>query len=104
MHKDSTGHIGFQFKEGKIIALVKDSSAARNGVLTDHQILEINGKVIKVNYCCYHFNWLFFFFVYLWQNVVGLKDKDIVTEIGMSPNVVTITVIPSYIYDHMVKK
>lgn len=45
MHKDSTGHIGFQFKNGKIIALVKDSSAARNGLLTDHQILEVNGKV-----------------------------------------------------------
>lgn len=45
MHKDSTGYIGFQFKNGKIIALVKDSSAARNGLLTDHQILEINGKV-----------------------------------------------------------
>lgn len=46
MHKDSSGQIGFQFKEGKIIALVKDSSAARNGVLTDHQLLEVNGKVI----------------------------------------------------------
>lgn len=45
MHKDHSGNIGFQFKEGKIIAIVKDSSAARNGVLTDHQILEINGKV-----------------------------------------------------------
>lgn len=45
MHKDSTGYIGFQFKDGKIIALVKDSSAARNGLLTDHQILEVNGKV-----------------------------------------------------------
>lgn len=45
MHKDSSGCIGFQFKNGKIIALVKDSSAARNGLLIDHQILEINGKV-----------------------------------------------------------
>lgn len=45
MHKDSMGYIGFQFKNGKIIALVKDSSATRNGLLTDHQILEINGKV-----------------------------------------------------------
>lgn len=48
MHKDSTGHIGFQFKNGKIIALVKDSSAARNGLLTDHQILEVNGKVCDI--------------------------------------------------------
>ncbi|XP_063990199.1 syntenin-1-like [Diachasmimorpha longicaudata] len=81
MHRDSSGQIGFQFKDGKIIALVKDSSAARNGLLTDHQILEVNGK-----------------------NVVGLKDKDIVAEISNGPAVITITVIPSYIYDHMIKK
>ncbi|XP_029157453.1 syntenin-1-like [Nylanderia fulva] len=81
MHKDSTGYIGFQFKNGKIIALVKDSSAARNGLLTDHQLLEINGK-----------------------NVVGMKDKDITTEIENGGNIITVTIIPSYIYDHMVKK
>lgn len=50
MHKDSMGYIGFQFKNGKIIALVKDSSATRNGLLTDHQILEINGKVCMIQY------------------------------------------------------
>lgn len=81
LHKDSTGHIGFQFKNGKIISLVKDSSAARNGVLTDHQLLEVDG-----------------------QNVVGLKDKQISSIIEKAGQVVTITVIPSFIYDHMVKK
>ncbi|XP_043493199.1 syntenin-1-like isoform X2 [Polistes fuscatus] len=81
MHKDSSGCIGFQFKNGKIIALVKDSSAARNGLLIDHQILEINGK-----------------------NVVGLKDKQVTTEIENGGQIITVTVIPSYIYDHMVKK
>lgn len=81
MHKDSMGYIGFQFKNGKINALVKDSSAARNGLLTDHQILEINGK-----------------------NVVGMKDKDITTEIESGGDMITVTIIPSYIYDHMVKK
>lgn len=81
MHKDSTGYIGFQFKNGKIIALVKDSSAARNGLLTEHQILEVNGK-----------------------NVVGLKDKDITAEIENGGNIITITIIPSYLYDHMIKK
>lgn len=45
MYKDSTGNVGFHFKNGKITALVKDSSAAKNGLLTDHQILEVNGKV-----------------------------------------------------------
>ena len=81
MHKDSTGYIGFQFKNGKIIALVKDSSAARNGLLTEHQILEVNGK-----------------------NVIGLKDKDVTAEIENGGNIITITIIPSYLYDHMIKK
>ncbi|KZC10482.1 Syntenin-1 [Dufourea novaeangliae] len=81
MHKDSSGYIGFQFKNGKIIALVKDSSAARNGLLTDHQLLEINGK-----------------------NVIGLKDKEITTEIENGGNIITVTIVPSYIYEHMVKK
>lgn len=81
MHKDSTGYIGFQLKNGKIVALVKDSSAARNGLLTDHQILEINGK-----------------------NVVGLKDKDLKAEIENGGHTITITIIPSFIYDYMVKK
>ncbi|XP_066143209.1 syntenin-1-like [Euwallacea fornicatus] len=81
LHKDSTANLGFQYKNGKIIAIVKDSSAARNGVLTDHQLLEIDG-----------------------QNVVGLKDKRIREIIETSPNVVTITVIPSYVYEHMIKK
>ncbi|XP_012541778.1 syntenin-1 [Monomorium pharaonis] len=81
MHKDSMGYVGFQFKNGKIIALVKDSSATRNGLLTDHQILEINGK-----------------------NVIGMKDKDITSEIEKGGDIITVTIIPSYIYDHMVKK
>ena len=31
--QDSTGHIGFQFKEGKITSIVVDSSAARSLLL-----------------------------------------------------------------------
>ena len=31
--QDSTGHIGFQFKEGKITSIVVDSSAARSFLL-----------------------------------------------------------------------
>lgn len=81
LHKDSVGCIGFQFKNGKIVSIVKDSSAARNGVLTDHQLLEVDGR-----------------------NVVGLKDKEISKIIEQAGSVVTITVIPSYIYNHMVKK
>ncbi|XP_031832375.1 syntenin-1 [Nomia melanderi] len=81
MHKDSTGHIGFQFKNGRVTALVENSSAARNGLITDQQILEVNGK-----------------------NVVGMKDKEITAEIKNGGNIITLTIIPSYIYDHMIKK
>nr|XP_021189568.2 syntenin-1 [Helicoverpa armigera] len=81
LHKDSLGHVGFQFKDGKIVGLVKDSSAARNGLLTDHQILEINTV-----------------------NVVGMKDKEISRVIEASPSVVNITIIPYYIYQHMISK
>lgn len=54
MHKDSSGHVGFIFKSGRITSLVKDGSAARNGLLTDHYICEING-----------------------QNVIGLKVRGV---------------------------
>ncbi|XP_023949222.1 syntenin-1 [Bicyclus anynana] len=81
LHKDSLGHVGFQFKDGNICGLVKDSSAARNGLLTDHQILEINTI-----------------------NVVGMKDKEISKVIDGSPSVVNITIIPQYIYKHMISK
>ena len=37
--RDSSGQIGFQFKDGKIVNIVKDSSAARNGLLTEHNLL-----------------------------------------------------------------
>lgn len=81
LHKDSTNHIGFQFKESKITTIVKDSSAARNGLLIEHHLLEVDG-----------------------QNVVGMKDKEITGIIAGSPQIVTITIIPSFIYEHMIKK
>lgn len=81
LHKDSTNHLGFHFKNGKIVSLVQDSSAARNGLLTEHQLLEVNA-----------------------QNVVGMKDKDVTKIISDGGDVVTITIIPSFVYDHMVKK
>lgn len=33
-----------------------------------------------------------------------MKDKDITTEIEKGGDIITITIIPSYLYDHMVKK
>lgn len=44
LHKDSSNCIGFQFNNGKITSIVKDSSAARNGLLTEHQLLEVDGQ------------------------------------------------------------
>ncbi|KAH3696453.1 syntenin-1-like [Dreissena polymorpha] len=80
MQKDSQGYIGFVFKDGQIKSLVKDSSAARNGVLTEHQLIEVNG-----------------------QNTVGVKDSVISEIIDSSPRTVTITVMPTVIYEHIVK-
>lgn len=80
MQKDSSGYVGFVYKDGKIKSLVKDSSAARNGLLTDHQLIEVNG-----------------------QNVVGLKDADIGAIIDAGGRTITVTVMPSVIYEHVVK-
>jgi len=80
LHKDSTGHIGFQFKEGEIKAIVVGSSAARNGLLINHHLVEVNG-----------------------QNVVGLNDKSVQEIIESGGAVVTVTVIPSMLFKHMIK-
>lgn len=80
MQKDSNGYIGFVFKDGKIKSLVKDSSAARNGLLTDHQLVEVNG-----------------------QNVVGLKDTEIGEIIDNGDRTITVTIMPSFLYEHIVK-
>ncbi|XP_074055733.1 syntenin-1 isoform X2 [Macrotis lagotis] len=81
MHKDSTGHVGFIFKNGKITSIVKDSSAARNGLLTEHNICEING-----------------------QNVIGLKDSQVADILSTSGSVVTITIMPAFIFEHIIKR
>ncbi|XP_074843262.1 syntenin-1 isoform X2 [Carettochelys insculpta] len=81
MHKDSTGHVGFIFKNGKVTSIVKDSSAARNGLLTEHHMCEING-----------------------QNVIGLKDSQIADILATAGTAVTITIMPSYIFEHIIKR
>ncbi|XP_040571992.1 syntenin-1 [Lepeophtheirus salmonis] len=80
LHKDSTGHLGFQFKDGKINSIVVNSSAARNGLLIEHNLLEVDG-----------------------QNVVGMKDKEIRKIIDEGSPTLSVTVIPSYIFRHMMK-
>ncbi|XP_076024068.1 syntenin-2 [Genypterus blacodes] len=81
MHKDSAGRVGFTYVDGKITSVVKDASAARNGVLTDHYLCEING-----------------------QNVIGLKNSQIKDIVSSSPTAVTITIMPKIIYEHMIKR
>jgi len=80
LQKDSVGTVGFVFKENKITAIVKDSSAARNGMLIDHHMVEVNG-----------------------QNVIGLKEKEIKALFDGSERSVTVTIIPSFVYEHIMK-
>ncbi|XP_058030631.1 syntenin-2 isoform X1 [Ahaetulla prasina] len=81
MHKDGTGHVGFVIKRGQITSLARDSSAARNGLLTKHYICEVNG-----------------------QNVIGLKDKEITEILANAGKIITLTIVPAVIYEHMIKK
>ena len=73
--------VGFEVRDGKIMTISVDSSVARNGLLIDHNLLEVNRL-----------------------NVVGLKDKNIRTIIQEGGNVITVTIIHSFVYDHIVKK
>jgi len=80
LQKDSTGHCGFVYKGNKINQIVKDSSAARNGLLIDHYFVEVNG-----------------------QNVVGLKDDEVKKVIESAGKTITLTILPSFLYDHIMK-
>uniref|UniRef100_A0A2K6Q5K3 PDZ domain-containing protein n=1 Tax=Rhinopithecus roxellana TaxID=61622 RepID=A0A2K6Q5K3_RHIRO len=71
-HKDSTGHVE------KITSIVKDSSIARNGLLTEHNICEINR-----------------------QNVIGLKDSQIADILSTSGTLLTITIMSAFIFEHI---
>lgn len=82
LHKDQNGLVGFIFnKHGKIISIVKDSSAARNGLLIDHNILEINA-----------------------QNIVGLDEAEIRAILENCVDVVILTIMPSKIFESMIKQ
>jgi len=35
---------------------------------------------------------------------IGMKDKDITKVIQTAERVVTITIMPTFLYDHMIKK
>ena len=42
--KDSSNHLGFKYKDGKITAIAVNTSAGRNGLLIDHNLLEVEKK------------------------------------------------------------
>ena len=70
LHKDNAGRLGIKVRGGAVAAIAVNSSAARNGLLTDHQVIEVNGAC-----------------------VVGLTDKDIGRQVEDGGDVVTITVM-----------
>lgn len=81
LHKDQNGQVGFINKHGRIISIVKDSSAARNGLLIDHNIIEINA-----------------------QNIVGLDDIEIRNILDTCGDVVILTIVPSKIFEALIKQ
>lgn len=81
LQKDSKGNVGFVFKDQKITHIVTNSSAARNGLLIEHHILEVDG-----------------------QNVVGLSDKEITKIVNGCGVTVTLTIIPTVIYKHIMQR
>ncbi|XP_002742019.1 syntenin-1-like [Saccoglossus kowalevskii] len=80
LQKDSSGHVGFVYKNGEVTKIAKESSAARNGLLIDHMLVEVNG-----------------------QNVIGLKDSEISEIVSVCGRTVTLTIIPNFIYKHIMK-
>lgn len=81
LHKDQNGQVGFIIKHGKIMSIVKDSSAARNGLLINHTLIEVNA-----------------------QNVVGLCDVEIRCILDNCGDVVVLTILPTKIYSHLIKR
>ncbi|KAM7532463.1 hypothetical protein Aperf_G00000012628 [Anoplocephala perfoliata] len=79
--KDSQGSIGLQLKKGSIMAVTKDSSAERNGVLVKSHLCEVNGI-----------------------NVLGMSDESIHDIIRMSDTTVKVTVIPDFYYVNLSKR
>lgn len=80
LKKSSDNHLGFEFKHGKIKNIRKESSAARNGLLINHNFVEVNG-----------------------QNVVHMADEDVHKIIANGGESVTLTIVPKPMFDIMCK-
>ncbi|VDD82415.1 unnamed protein product [Mesocestoides corti] len=81
LSKNSLGSVGMLIKDGKVDSIVEGSSAARNGVLVNHQLVEVNGV-----------------------NVLGLSDKKIRDLLKTTGQTVKITLMPSFFFEHLSKK
>ncbi len=79
--KDADELIGIHIKNGNIVSLLKDSSCSRNGIPTDHQIIEINS-----------------------QNVIGMSDAEIVTILKQSGRDIYLSLMPINIYSKLISK
>ena len=78
--KDKAGRLGIKLKHGCVDAVAVNSTAARNGLLTDHQIVEVNG-------CC----------------VVGLADKHIRKCIEDESDMVTVTIMQRDVFIQLIR-
>jgi C-terminal processing protease CtpA/Prc len=79
--KNELNQVGIVVKHGYISQLIANTSATRNGVPINHQIVEINS-----------------------QNVIGLSNNDIIKIIQQSDMHVSISVIPLSIYKTLVAR
>ena len=80
--RDSSGHFGFRIRSAQIIEILPGTSAARNGIPTNHFITEVNG-----------------------QNVLGWDDDKIRErmEIFATDGAVTITLLHERAYKDFIK-
>lgn len=80
LHKDRAGRLGFMVKEGAVSAIAINSTAARNGLLTQHQLIEVNGVC-----------------------VVGLSDREIRKVIEEEGDTVTVTIMMREVFIALVR-
>jgi len=80
LHKDAAGRLGIKIERGTVAAIAVDSSAAKNGLLIGHHIIEVGG-----------------------QCVVGLQDKELGKLFEEGGQVVTLTLMPSGLFRRLVR-
>lgn len=78
--KDQKGHLGFNLRSTKIHSVAKCSPAEIEGLSTDHYIVEVNGTKVR-----------------------GMREEEI-RELLKSNDTVTVTVMPYYLYEPLMKQ